>query len=108
VQALASCFKRFAERLGKHADGYRTEEMNTLMHGTKQIADLTFNNNVADLIKLLEELVEYTPEKDASIVNIEIAPAIDYQGGTAYKEGHAVLFEESLSDGSKVYNIEVY
>lgn len=82
--------------------------MNTLAHGTVKLASHVYFNNAGDLVKAIEELVDMTPEKDASIVDIQIAPAVDYQGGTSEKEGTIHLFEETLSDGSKVYSIEIY
>jgi hypothetical protein len=81
---------------------------NNLMHGVTELAKITYFNTAGGLVKAIEEAVMLTPEMDALIVNVEIAPQTDWQGGTDYEGGQVVLFEETLSDGSKVYNIEVY
>lgn len=82
--------------------------MNTLTYRTVRIAKRTYVNNASSLIEAIKKMVALTPENDASIVDLEIAPQVDYQGGTAEKEGTICLFEEILSDGSKVYTLEVY
>lgn len=81
---------------------------NQLMHGIKVVAQLAYFNNAGDLMKVIDELVDMTPEKDASIVNIDIAPQTGWQGETDYPSGNVILLEETLSDDSTVYNIEVY
>lgn len=82
--------------------------MNTLMHGATKIVEVTYFNNAHGLLSAIEQMVALTPENDPLIVNVEIAPQIDWQGGTTEPDGRVCLFEETLSDGSLVYNIEVY
>ncbi len=81
--------------------------MNNLMHESVKIAERPFFNTAHSLIKALEELVALTPESDAIIVDVAIAP----HGPNSELAGitdKAHLYEETLSDGSKVYNIEIY
>lgn len=68
----------------------------------------TYHNNAEALLAAIAEMVSLTPENDASIVNVEIAPQCGWQGETAEKEGTILLLVDTLSDGSQVYNLEIY
>lgn len=71
-----------------------------------KIAERKHTGTAQSIIQELAWLVGQTPEKDADIVYVQIAPLLTYDGGT--KEQDTIeLFEETLSDGSKVYNIEL-
>lgn len=73
-----------------------------------KIAERKHTGTVQSIIQELAWLVGETPEKDADIVYVAIAPQVDYQGGTNGLADTIELFEETLTDGSKVYNIELY
>lgn len=68
------------------------------MNPRKEICSLASPSaNVYDVLKLIEQLERLTP--DGTITDVEMQMAGDV--------GAATLFEETLTDGSKVYCIQL-
>ena len=72
----------------------------------RTISSKEYSDSVDSLIEVLEDLQdEITDAYDRSCIHIEIAPRGNDAPGLT---GKAHLIEETLSDGSVVYNIQVY
>lgn len=74
----------------------------------KEIARRRHYCTAGSIMVELEELVKLTPENDPHIVNVEISPIVHASENIGGLVDVMVLKEETLTDGSIVYNIDIY